>query len=185
MIRSMSDQLPLKNVDLYFNAGVDNAGVLGFMLPGIIQGTANGQRTGDEIEYDYIDVRALFTWGDAIGNAIRFMIIQTEGPGNAYGISDVLSNTGATPTVVSHYQPFYKNAFFHVIHDEVITLSGSSKNALVSRVFKCIPKIKRIPYVPGSVNQKTGVIWYLLLSDSAIVPHPNAQISFRTYYRDI
>jgi hypothetical protein len=179
--------LPLKTVDTSGTTTVTSAGgILPINLP-ITQGVANGQRTGDEVEVLSIECRRLYQYGDAVGNIVRFILFQTSGSGASLsGISSVLSNGGSSvPDVTSHVIPFYGGNYIRVIHDEAINTCESSSKNLVYRYDKWDPAVKIIPFQPGSVNVFNGVLYLLLVSDSAITPSPTLEYSFRVWYRDV
>jgi len=179
--------LPVKSVDTSGLTSITNSGgIIAINLP-VMQGTANGQRTGDEVEILAIECRRFYVYGDAIGNVVRFILFQTSGVGSLVtGISSVLSNGGSgAPDVTSHVIPFYGGNYVRVIHDECVNTCASSSKSIVYRSDRWNPEIKIIPFQPGTVNAFNGVMYLLVVSDSGVTPNPALQYSFRIWYRDV
>jgi len=179
--------LPLKTLDTAGITTVTNSGAIIPVNIPVTQGVANGQRTGDEVEILGIECRRFFTFGDAIGNVMRFIVFQTSGSGaSVAGISSVLSNgASGAPDVTSHIIPFYGGNYIRVIHDETVNLAQHSSKAMVIKVNEWDPAIKVLPFQPGSVNCFNGVLYFLVVSDSGVIPSPSLNYSFRLWYRDV
>jgi hypothetical protein len=179
--------LPLKTVDTSGLTSITNSGgIIAINLP-VTQGTANGQRTGDEVEILSIECRRFYVYGDAIGNVVRFILFQTSGVGTLVsGIGSVLSNGGSgAPDVTSHVLPFYGGNYIRVIHDECVNTCQSSAKSIVYKSDRWKPEINTIPFAPGTVNAFNGVLYLLVVSDSGVVPNPALEYSFRVWYRDV
>lgn len=190
MISSSMKKLPVKTIDTYGTISVTSAGLVGFIFFPTVQGTQNGMRTGDEIELLKLDFQSTSYYGDAIGNVIRHIIFQIAGPAPTVPltVSDILSpGSGSVPEVNSFIKPFYKEGgFIKVIHDAVYTLVEDSTSAVTAhRRTALVPRTKTIPFIPGTVNVQNGVMYYLFISDSAILPSPQIDQVYRVYYRDV
>lgn len=189
MIQSSMKQLPIKTIDTYGTVSVTSAGLLGFIFFPTTQGIQNGQRTGDEIELLKVDLSITSYYGDAIGNVIRHIVFQIAGPAPATPlvVSDILSpGSGSVPEVNSFVKPFYREGgYIKVLSDVIYTLVEDSTSAVTARRATLKPKVSKIPFFPSSVNVQNGVMYYLIISDSAILPSPQLDQVFRVYYRDV
>jgi len=183
-------KLPVKTIDTYGTISVTSAGLIGFIFFPTVQGTQNGMRTGDEVQLLKLDFQSTSYYGDAIGNVIRHIIFQIAGPAPStpLTVSDILSpGSGSVPEVNSFIKPFYKEGgYIKVLHDAVYTLVEDSTSAVTAhRKLSMAPRVKTIPFFPGSVNVQNGVMYYLFISDSAILPSPQIDQVYRVYYRDV
>jgi len=189
MISSSMKKLPTKTIDTYGTISVTSAGLIGFIFLPTVQGTQNGQRTGDEIEFFKLDFSTTSYFGDAIGNVIRHIVFQIAGPAPSTPlvVSDILSpGSGSVPEVNSFIKPFYKEGgYIKVLSDVIYTLVEDSTSAVKARRGTLKPRVSKIPFFPTSVNIQNGVLYYLFISDSAILPSPAIDQVYRVHYRDV
>jgi hypothetical protein len=177
---------PMKVVDTRDVFNVTSGGLVQQITFPVNQGTANGQRLGDEIRIRKIEFRRLYEFGDPSGNTIRTILFQLAGPYNLSTISDILSSGGSgSPDVTSFIVPSYKGNSLKVILDETIDLSDAGSNQHVSKRSTHLVPWKTIAFPPGSINVDNGSLVLLFVSDSGIVPHPTVQCTVRMYYQDI
>jgi hypothetical protein len=186
IIKMMDLVLPMKVVDSRDFFNVTTGGLISQVTFPVTQGTANGQRLGDEIRIRKIEFRRLYEYGDVGGNTIRTILFQLAGTGAVSTIADVLSPGGSgSPDLTSFILPSYKGNFLKVLLDETIDLSDAGSNQHVSRRSTHYPKWDTISFQPGSINIQNGVMILLCVSDSLITPHPTIEATIRVYYQDI
>lgn len=184
--RDMQATVPLKYVDTPFRSFVTTAGnFINLNLSGI-QGTANGQRTGDEIEIDRIEVRDYQLYGDTPVNTIRAIYFQSKGVTPLTIVSDLLANdfTGA-PGITSQYQTFIEKTGVCILKDKTEVMCSNGSNAIVVSKFTMKPSIPKIAFVAAATTVVNGQTQVFLISDSAITPNPTYIGFVRIYYRDI
>lgn len=176
--------LPLKCITTNSAGGLNSAGRI-TVLSVPAQGLGNGQRTGDEINIEDIEITFLSYYGDDV-NVIRYIVLQLEGFTPALALGTFL-DTGASGAVdpTSLYIPFYEGRFFKILYDRVIAVVQNGSNAAVPDRVVLKPKIKIMPFVPASTQVTNAQIVVLALSDSAILPNPSFDFTARVYYRDI
>jgi hypothetical protein len=173
---------------------IDTGGVLAATATGsfvtislpTVQGTGNGQRTGDEITLRKIEFRSTMYYGDPSGNVIRIIMLQVIGSPAAFLLSDVLSpGSSGFIDVNSFYIPFSNGKRFKVLHDEKFIMIPQASNSTVSFNVKLNAQIQMINFLPGGSFVETGQPLMLVISDSGILPNPSLDYVFRLYYKDI
>jgi len=182
----MKQSVPLKYVDTPFRSFPTTSGTfINLNLPGI-QGVANGQRTGDEIEIDRIEVREYQLYGDSPVNTIRAIYFQSRGNAPITSSGLILANDfSGAPGITSQYQSFIEKTGIRILQDRSTVLCGNGSNAIVCRKFTMKPAIPRIAFDSGGTGTSDGQTQLFLVSDSAVVPNPTYVASVRIYYRDI
>jgi hypothetical protein len=185
MIKSSVNNTPLKYIDTAVSYNVTTSGtVVNLNLPGI-QGTANGQRTGDEIEIDSFEVREYFVAGDAVGNAWRIIYFQNNGSSVISSANAVLANDySGAPGVTSQYDTFVEKTDIKIFSDTTCVNIPSGSNNIVLRHKRMKPKIRKVAFNPSATTVQNGQPQVLFISDSFLAPHPNVTFAFRIYYRD-
>jgi hypothetical protein len=182
----MTANAPCKYIDTAFSYTITTAGtIVNINLPGI-QGTGNGQRTGDEIDVEKIEIREYMVAGDSVGNCMRAIYFQTKGYTPLTASNDLLANaTGGAPGVTSQYQSFIEKTGVRLISDHAQVMVPSGSNNIVYRHHSHKLPIRRIAFDSGSSTTQNGQTQLLLISDSAITPNPLYTAVVRVYYRDV
>lgn len=176
---------PLKYVEIAVTYNITTSGtIVNINLPGV-QGTGNGQRTGDEIEVDRIEIREYLIAGDSVGNSIRAIFFQNKGSAVISSAGSLLTNDYAGyPGITSLYQSFIDKTGIKVFSDKTyVMIPQGSNNIVVTRHSHMLP-IKRIAFNSGASTPENGQIQVLLISDSFITPNPSWTANVRVYYRD-
>lgn len=184
--RKMKSTVPLKYVDTPFRSFPTTSGTfINLNLPGI-QGTANGQRTGDEIEIDRIEVRDYCLYGDNPVNTIRSIYFQSKGDTTLSTISLLLGNDfSGYPGITSQYQTFIEKTGIRILKDKTTVVCQNGSNAVVTSQWTMKPSIPRIAFQAGSTTVANGQTVVFLISDSAAIPNPTYIADVRIYYRDV
>jgi hypothetical protein len=184
--KAMSKMMPQKSIDTGAVISVTATGTFSTIDLPITQGTANGQRTGDEITIDFIRFRSTMYFGDPQGNVIRVIFLQVHGSSTGFAISDLLSNgSSGFPDVNSFYVPFVEGKRFTILHDEKYVMIPNASNSTKSVNWDCKNFIKRIPFFPGGGFAESGQTLMFTISDSGIIPNPALDFVYRIYYRDV
>lgn len=177
---------PQKTIDTGAVLAVTATGTFTTISLPTIQGTANGQRTGDEIFLDAIRFRSTLYFGDPQGNVIRIIVLQVYGSPAGIVISDLLSNgSSGFPDVNSFYTPFVEGKRYTILHDRKYIMIPNSSNSTRSVDFNCKNFIKKIAFTPGGSFAETGQVIMFTISDSGIIPNPALDYVYRIYYRDV
>lgn len=186
MIKSSVAKTPLKYIDTTFNFTITTSGtIINLNLPGI-QGTANGQRVGDEIEIESFQLREHIMFGDSTGNSLRVIHMQSVGSSIITAANEVLSNdfTG-NPGVTSMYQSFVEKSDIRILQDKLFVSIPNASNGQILTNVVLKPKISRIAFDSGSTSSQNGQTQVLVISDSSIIPNPGYYGVWRLYYRDV
>lgn len=184
--KAMSKMMPQKSIDTGAVISVTATGTFSTIDLPITQGTANGQRTGDEIMIDFIRFRSTMYFGDLQGNVIRVIFLQVHGSATGFAISDLLSNgSSGFPDVNSFYVPFAEGKRYTILHDKKYVMIPNASNSTVSENWDCRNFIKRIPFFPGGGFVESGQTLMFTISDSGIIPNPALDFVYRIYYRDV
>lgn len=184
--RDMKSVVPLKYVDTPFRSFPTTSGAfINLNLPGI-QGTANGQRTGDEIEIDRIEVRDYQLYGDSPVNTIRAIYFQSKGNTPIASSALILANDfSGAPGITSQYQSFIEKTGIRILKDKTTVVCGTGSNAVVVNKWTMKPSIPRIAFDSGGTGTSDGQTQLFLISDSAVTPNPTYVAAVRIYYRDV
>jgi hypothetical protein len=184
--KALRSNLPIKFVDTPFRQFPTTSGTyVNLNLPGI-QGTANGQRTGDEIEIDRIEVRDYQLYGDTPVNTIRAIYFQSKGDAPLTASNQLLANDySGAPGITSQYQTFVEKTGIHIMKDKTTTMCQNGSNATVTHKWVMKPAIKRIAFNPGLTTVQNGQTQLFLVSDSLLSPNPTYVADVRIYYRDV
>jgi hypothetical protein len=182
----LNANVPDKYIDTPFSYSVTNPGTLVTInLPGV-QGIANGQRTGDEIEIIKIEIREQINVGDSTGNLLRVCYFQCRGPTTLGSIGDLWANgVGGIPTVTSQYQSWVDKTYLKILSDITHSLSATGYTQVISHKHTLSNVIKRVAFNSGSSTPSTGQPQVYLLSDSFITPNPKFEAVVRVWYRDV
>jgi hypothetical protein len=184
--RNMKSTVPLKYVDTPLRSFPTTAGTfINLNLPGV-QGTANGQRTGDEIEIDRIEVRDYQLYGDTPVNTILSIYFQSKGSTPLTTISLLLGNDfSGYPGITSQYQTFIEKTGIRIMKDKTTVVCQNGSNAIVTSHWTMKPSIARIAFEAGATTVVNGQTQLFLISDSAAIPNPTYVADVRIYYRDV
>jgi len=184
--KAVHDMLPLKYVDTPFRSFPTTSGTfININLPGV-QGVANGQRSGDEIMIDRIEVRDYLLYGDSPVNTIRAIYFQSKGDVPISSSAIILANDySGAPGITSQYQSFIEKTGIRILSDTTTVVCGTGSNAVVVREFKMAPKIAKIAFDSGGTTASDGQTQLFLISDSSVVPNPTYVADVRVYYKDV
>jgi hypothetical protein len=151
--------------------------------PVIGQGTNAVSRTGDSIKIKQLDCRFSITQGDTT-NVCRCLCIYLKGtPSGAATISNFLeSGAGGSADVQSFYSAYQNGKSFEVLYDEVIVV-GQQWHQVQYRSFT-IPVNRGIEYFTSTNNSAAGEVYFIVLSDSGIVPNPVFYMNIKTWFMD-
>jgi len=184
--RAVRKMQPLKYIDTPFRSFPTTLGTfINLNLPGV-QGTANGTRTGDEIELDRIEVRDYQLYGDTPVNVIRAIYFQSKGntPISSSGLILANDYSGA-PGITSQYQSFIEKTGISILKDKTTVMCSAGQNAIVTSHWVMKPSIKKIVFDSGGSTTSNGQTQLYLVSDSNIIPNPAYVADVRIYYRDV
>lgn len=186
MIKSSTDKIPHKVVYGTNIYSQDN-NMSWFSTPLPVVGTGYNQRLGDSIEVISLTMRYTAYYGDA-GNVIRLVAFQFNGVQSSAPPSSGLFLPGPS-TAVDFMSPkkfLQKNLRYHCLFDKTITVCSGGSNAVVTKEFKVPLKATRWNFDLGSVSSLIGnQVWFALISDSAVVPHPTFDYVLEVRYRDV
>jgi hypothetical protein len=148
-----------------------------------VQGTSTFQRLGDVINLKRLELQWFAVYGDNIGNIVRFAVIQTRGGFIPAALSDLFSfGATATEDVMSPWLPYILGKKIDVLYDSLFSLEFNASSAIT--VERCdIPiKVKSVEFVQGTSTGADGDIFFVMISDSAVIPHPSMNVVLRATY---
>jgi hypothetical protein len=184
--KSIVSMVPQKTIDTGAVLAVTATGTITTINLPTVQGTANGQRTGDEIFIDAIKLRSTMYFGDPNGNVIRLIILQALGTPTGLAVSDILSNgSSGFPDVNSHYVPFVPGKRYKILYDAKHIMIPNASNSTISCDVNVSKFVKKIAFFPGGTFAETGQTLMFTISDSGIIPNPALDFVYRVYYRDV
>jgi hypothetical protein len=141
------------------------------------QGVTNGQREGDSLSIDAIEVRCIMiniadiTTSSNASDAIRLVCVQARtslvptisySAAPATGIFD-LGSSGAVD-ITSHINLNAKNETFHVLYDETHPICFLSSSAFKLLHFNLEPKVKKVNFTPTTTTFLMGGIYWISMS---------------------
>lgn len=183
---AIAQDIPMKSTDFNGTISPTTGGTLFSISLPTTQGLANGQRTGDSIVLEKLELFSTLYYGDALGNVSRIIVLQVVGYASGISVASVLSNgSSAAPDVNSHYVPFAEGKGFKILYDKKHITIPDGNNAIVNVNAKIIPRTKKLSFPPGTAFPNTGQLAVIVISDSGVVPNPVWNYCFRLYYRDI
>lgn len=155
------------------------------------RGVTATDRIGQEVVLRALRLRLTMTVGDNTNfvRIIFFQWYQSTGIGLSPSVLDILEQTTITGGPVPDYMaPIQQTTrqVFHVLYDRVFTLSIEGDTAVRSLNFRIPLKYarKKINYDPESAVSGSNHIFYLIVSDSGAVTHPNYSMTTEMYYDD-
>lgn len=174
----------MKFVDTRFALGITSSGLIQRWTPPS-QGTTTYTRVADQICVEKIEVRFVCEYGDAIGNPIRAVLMQTTGGFIPATLAN-LFNWGGTGSedVTSDYLPYIRGKQIRVLWDSLFSVVPNANTALKCEHLVLKPKLKMIDFTPGSTTCTNGDLFWVFISDSAAIPHPAVNIVTRVYFTD-
>jgi hypothetical protein len=144
-----------------------------------VQGSANGQREGDSLAIDHIQVKFIaYNPETAIGvnnvDCLRLICLQSRAgtilttsysSAPATGVLD-LGATGAIDE--SSFINFNAaNETFHVLMDKSFPVNFGSANGAINHTFTLKPKVSKVNFTPGTTTALCGPIFWILQTASA------------------
>lgn len=169
---------------------VDRAGVGPTVMSNIPQGSAQGQRAGDELQTSVLEFNfdAYFTNGATLaGHAIRCIIFRWNVDTSlaAPSLGSIIQGIGSINEINSPYDWNAKRqGDFTILYDKVFGLFQG--NSVVRRLR--IPlKGAKVVYDPASTNSAEGHLYALFLGDDVTgvhTPNVNVQWQSRLVYHD-
>jgi hypothetical protein len=184
--KTLREIMPEKTIDTGGVLAATATGAFITVLLPVVQGTSNGQRTGDEIYLNRIEFRSTMYYGDPAGNVIRLIMLQVIGTPVGLLLTDILSpGSSGFIDVNSFYIPFANGKRFKILYDEKHIMIPSGNNSTVSCNKSWKPAKEMISFYPGGAFVETGQTLMLVISDSGILPNPALDYVFRLHYKDI
>jgi len=174
----------LKYQDTRFVQAISNLGNIVRWTPPS-QGTTQYTRVGDQVCVDKIEIRAVTTYGDAIGNPVRAVLIQTAGGFVPANLSQ-LFNFGGTGVEdwTSDYLPFIRGKQIRVLYDSLYSCIPNASSAVKCQHMVLKPKLRLVDFNAGLTTCTNGDLFWVFISDSAVIPHPAIVVQMRVYYTD-
>lgn len=169
--------------------------VQGIQGYGTVQDLANtqSQRIGNEVEIKHIQFNYSLDVADS-ANIFRVVLFQwfQQDESNFPTIGDIFMNNGAGYPWLDMYN--YENKKnFKILYDRTHSLSSSAGNpftTVVKQKFygKRIP-MKRVKFYSNAesgfaARLVKGNIYYMFISDSAVIAHPTIKFATRLLYTD-
>jgi hypothetical protein len=158
------------------------------------QGVTNGEREGDSLAIDAIEVRAvmynsLAAVGVGATDIIRLICLQARAS-NTLTISNAAAPTtgvldlGANGVIEidSHINYDAKNELFHVLMDKSFPVNFLSSDASRLLSFTLKPKVEKVNFSPGSTTSLCGEIYWIAQSLNASA---NISLEQRLIYHDL
>jgi hypothetical protein len=178
MIHSNMDKVEMKylNTAIYNNVVPPVTGTL--VTPGLpSQGITNGEREGDSLFIDKIEVRCLMlnvadiTTSSNASDGIRLVCVQSRSsvvPTLSYSVAPLtgifdLGSSGAVD-ITSHINLYAKNRTFHVLYDKTHSVGFLASSSLKLLDFNLKPKVDKIEFTPGSGSTLQGQIYWIAIS---------------------
>jgi hypothetical protein len=181
IIKRSENKKPLKYFDVTGQYGITTTGNVIDFSP-IPQGVANNQRTGDEIQVEYIDFKNTLFCGDTT-NVVRITFVRSRG-NSVQSFPNVLSNGHAgSYEVNSMYTPYIEKRF-RILSDRLYAMSLNGYTSTITDTYR-IPVHQKIVFQPGNTTYVDGQIVFYHLSDSAIVTNPSIDFCARIWFRDV
>lgn len=176
----------------YAGTGISSSGNI-WRMSAVVPGDLHYQRDGDQIYATSLTIRYNFIQTDAY-NQLRLIIFKWKPyDGTAPTITDVLDNLGYTYVVAPYLRR--KGQQYKILYDKTMHLNAQTMNSnesladtynnSVSRTIS--KKIKlgfKIQY-EDQLTSGTNNIWCIMVSDSALVPHPHVEYTARLNFRDM
>jgi hypothetical protein len=171
--------MSIRSTDTNYSILITSAGDIGY-LPMPTQGLAVNERLADSIHMDDIMFNYNIILGTALTDSCRVIVFQTEG----------LQPTGLPPAVTdvlefpSNNSPFQTNSVmsFKILYDRTHTMAVNSPTAIIAEKLVIRPAIKRIDFVPGTVQAYSGQVWYLLIGTNPALTNTFSFVSRLNFF---
>lgn len=171
--------LSVRSVDTNYGFVVNTTGELGY-LPMPTQGLAVNERLADSIHLEDVFFNYTIVLGTALTDMVRVIVFQTEG----------LQPTGLPPAITdllefsSVNSPYQTNSVmsFKILYDRSHTMAANANTAIVAEKLVVRPAIRRIDFVPGTVQAYSGQVWYLVIGTNPALTNNFAFISRQNFF---
>jgi len=177
---------PIPRVFPLGNKAQDYNGIVSYTSSGMVgtitfpaQGLLYSNRVADRCRLTGFEYRTdLFINASDINNPLRIIIFQE------IGMSSGVPSTNQVLQVASIISPLSYNAgkLFHILHDEVYTMTTNSEFSMRYLVIKPKLKIRDIQFVPTTTTPFSGQIYVLTIGGSTNLP--TANIYTRLWFAD-
>jgi hypothetical protein len=158
------------------------------------QGILNGQREGDSLHIDDIELRVVVSNQQAAVGAsdvdvVRMICVQARASNTitvnsavapTTGVLDLGSSGAIDLTSFINYNA--KNELFHVLHDESLPVNFLSLSAAKNFQFRLKPKVAKINFTPTTTTAQSGQIYWIFQSFSSSL---ELGIEQRLVYHDL
>jgi hypothetical protein len=158
------------------------------------QGVTNGEREGDSLAIDAIDVRAvLYNYQTAVGvdgtDNIRLICVQAKASNTitvssasapTTGVLDLGSSGAIDLTSFINFNA--KNELFHVLMDKSFPVNFLSLSASRVLTFRLKPKIEKVNFTPGTTTSQAGQIYWIAQS---LTGYAYLEMEQRLEYHDL
>jgi hypothetical protein len=163
---------------------VDSAGIV-LDISAVGQGVGDDQRVGDDISPSSLEARLKLIYADTT-NLVRVLFVQyhpdtaVAGPGVSF-FFDSAHVAAGLGTVLPYLTT--NRSLFRVLSDRTYSLNSGGANACVNVKHVFTKPMRKIHY-NGSATTGSERIFCILISDSAVGPHPSYQLVTQLNYRD-
>lgn len=170
------------------NFGTSTTGVLGDVTL-IAQGDTDNTRDGDRLKLKRFFIRGVISTGD-VTNILRIIWFQW-GPNSVPTASSILLN-GFSGSIDYTSQYNHDNRQEYVIlYDTLFHMEGNGSAATApygptsqnTFSYTLKPRWTELQYV-GGTTVGTNHVYYFVISDSTVAPHPAFQVSCKVHYTD-
>lgn len=186
MVKHMQPKIEKKYFDTQINISVVSAATI-TPLELITQGSDVIQRIGNTITVTSVQFKGDVLTGDATNFIRHILFIDKDSNGAAPALVDVLDTSVITQPIWSPYNN--DNKFrFRIIYDNVYNVNTVNQPFVMDKQFIKTGKkgLQSTFAASGGVqaNLLSNQIYSILVSDSALGPHPGGYFGYRVRYQD-
>lgn len=150
-------------------------------LQSMAQGDSDNDREGDSITAMSYQLRYSITAGDTT-NLIRLIMFQWRDVANFPAASQILQSYGSSLGVLSPYKHDTK-PLFKILVDKICSVDTDDPS-VTGKIYIGKGFFRKIQYnTPGGSTVNNG-IYFLAISDSGAVTHPDIEFVSRCRYKD-
>lgn len=151
------------------------------LTTGINRGTADNQYLGDRITPVGMNIRIQYTRADST-QLFRFIVIQNKAGGIPL-LNTLLASTGNITAPLSPYDNNYNNTY-RVLYDRLVSTDSIRQTTGLLNIRIGAKKLRQIWFNDGVGTLEKGGIYFMVISDSAVTPHPAIDYRARFYFKD-
>lgn len=154
----------------------------------LLSNLARGDNSLNQFGGEFVDWELLrMRWKATVASAdatdvVRMVVFQWHSAGTPT-VGNILDRTGGVSSVIAPY--FWSTRkLYTILWDETVALNLNGEACVTGEAFVGSKRTRKTFLAADTAVPQTGGLWYLVVSDSAVLPNPEVQMGFSGIFTD-